>query len=1213
MALLTLVTHRIPTVVVKEIIETSENLIFINDYNGDNNITKIYLNGILMGVTEDQQKFIDEMKLFRKNELLHKDISFTYDRVDNEIKIFCDEGRFTRPLFQVENNKLKITENDGTKWDDLIEKQMIQYVDNSEIEHSVVAMDEKDFEKFNSNFCEISPSMMLGVMASNIPFCDHNQCVVSTENVLMYDGSVKQIKDVKIGDRVITFNPETQKQSITKVVYTITWKTDKEVFKVTTINGRKISTTHDHPYMTNDGWKRLDEFQKDKTLLGISMEPVPVSSYVEEYNVLDSISFTKNCLERGITMKCIEKYLVELDHILPLKSTSEYLPIISRMFGFILTDCHVRNNMKSITLYFGNEYSAELFEKDVEFLGFESKVPIFFENENFGSVFQTTHGVSFTSLFIALGMLNGKKTEQVSLGIPSWIMNGSDMVKREFLGGFQGGDGSKIKNGRNDQIHVQIGSTQKTIANEYIDSMVKMMTDISKLFRELGIVVGDIKCEPSVKYPGKTLVSYFISSSRKNLIKYFDIVNYRYDVYKQSDSGVLVEYMRYLEFEYEKRVELINKIKSYGSLPRNTIAENLEISVKQVYNLGLPKGLLTFKQWAEKIIVKSTTIFLPIYSIEKIDETIVSDISVESENQSFLCGDFFCIHNSPRNIYQCLSPDTTVLMSNGERKEIKNIKVGDEVTTFCPKTMNTSITKVIHQYIRPTENKIYKITTVSGREIIATGNHNFMTSEGWIPVENMDITKTKIGICLQPKHMSNLINERVLILSKNSMIRILSNTNMKSSLIIKHANDLEELGILPLYNDFNKLEIIARIYGFTCTDGSINIYNKKNGGYSPQCQYDFCTEIDGKNFEDDIKYLGIKGCKVSEQFSEYDGSIYHTWTVSHNGCLPSLLISLGISFGKRTETIRNKIPEWIMNGTDIVKREFLSGFQGGDGCQIRWNRLKNRKSYNFVCAMTEQQINPKYKNSLEIFFSQCCDLIKYFGIEAKLSSKKIEENRIQYEYKISDKQENLIKYYDTIGYRYCYYKNLNSGKVIEYLKYKNIIVQEHIELVKNIRNDFDQGLSNRQIADKYNIKIESISDKRKSYINGRTISSPDLFNNNIEDWMDIIEDKSTSIFIPIKSIHEIENQLIADITVESENHSFIAGDNFLSSNSSMGKQAIGQFANSYQVRSDTIVHVLDYPQRPLVSTMPAKFMGFDDMPSGINAIVAIMCYTGFFL
>jgi len=661
LALTTTVTRKIPTVVVKEIIENSDNLIFINDYDGSNDKPHVFLNGILMGITMDPELFIEEMKAYRENGLLDSEVSFTFN--DGDIRIFCDEGRFIRPLLTINEatNRLNITEKeDLSDWDKLVEKQFIQYVDNSEIQNCVVAMDEKDLIKHKNDFFEICPAMMLGVMASSIPYCDHNQCAVSTENVLMYDGSVKQIKDVKIGDRVITFNPETQKQSITKVVYTITWKTDKEVFKVMTINGRKISTTHDHPYMTNDGWKRLDEFKRDKTLLGVSMEPVPVSSYIEDYIVLDSTSFTKNCLERGITMKCIEKYLVEINHILPLKSTSEYLPVISRMFGFILTDGHVRDNMKSITLFFGNEYSAELFEKDVEFLGFESKVPMFFENENFGSVFQTTHGVSFTSLFIALGMLNGKKTEQVSLGIPSWIMNGSNMVKREFLGGFQGGDGSKIKNGRNDQIHIQIGSTQKTIANEYLDSMIKMMTDISKLFRELGIVVGDIKCEPSKKYDGKTLVSYFISSSRKNLIKYFDVVNYRYDVYKQSESGVLVEYMRYLEFEYDKRVELINKIKSYGSLPRNTIAENLKIPVKQLYNLlylkhdniGLPKGLLTFKQWADKIIVKSTTIFLPIYSIEKIDETVVSDISVESDNQSFLCGDFFCIHNSPRNIYQ---------------------------------------------------------------------------------------------------------------------------------------------------------------------------------------------------------------------------------------------------------------------------------------------------------------------------------------------------------------------------------------------------------------------------------------------------------------------------------------------------------------------------------------------------------------------------------
>jgi DNA-directed RNA polymerase II subunit RPB2 len=61
---------------------------------------------------------------------------------------------------------------------------------------------------------------------------------------------------------------------------------------------------------------------------------------------------------------------------------------------------------------------------------------------------------------------------------------------------------------------------------------------------------------------------------------------------------------------------------------------------------------------------------------------------------------------------------------------------------------------------------------------------------------------------------------------------------------------------------------------------------------------------------------------------------------------------------------------------------------------------------------------------------------------------------------------------------------------------------------------------------------------------------------------------------------------------------------------SMGKQALGIHALSYKQRTDTISYVLNHPQKPLVSTKVAEFMGFNEMPSGINAIVAIMCYTG---
>ena len=62
---------------------------------------------------------------------------------------------------------------------------------------------------------------------------------------------------------------------------------------------------------------------------------------------------------------------------------------------------------------------------------------------------------------------------------------------------------------------------------------------------------------------------------------------------------------------------------------------------------------------------------------------------------------------------------------------------------------------------------------------------------------------------------------------------------------------------------------------------------------------------------------------------------------------------------------------------------------------------------------------------------------------------------------------------------------------------------------------------------------------------------------------------------------------------------------------SMGKQAMGIYSLANNLRTDTVVHYLQYPQKPLVKTHASGYMGFNDMPSGINAIVAIGCYTGF--
>lgn len=62
---------------------------------------------------------------------------------------------------------------------------------------------------------------------------------------------------------------------------------------------------------------------------------------------------------------------------------------------------------------------------------------------------------------------------------------------------------------------------------------------------------------------------------------------------------------------------------------------------------------------------------------------------------------------------------------------------------------------------------------------------------------------------------------------------------------------------------------------------------------------------------------------------------------------------------------------------------------------------------------------------------------------------------------------------------------------------------------------------------------------------------------------------------------------------------------------SMMKQAMGIPLTNFSHRTDNMLNVLDYVQKPLVSTVVARSSGMDDMASGINCIVAIACYTGF--
>ncbi len=63
--------------------------------------------------------------------------------------------------------------------------------------------------------------------------------------------------------------------------------------------------------------------------------------------------------------------------------------------------------------------------------------------------------------------------------------------------------------------------------------------------------------------------------------------------------------------------------------------------------------------------------------------------------------------------------------------------------------------------------------------------------------------------------------------------------------------------------------------------------------------------------------------------------------------------------------------------------------------------------------------------------------------------------------------------------------------------------------------------------------------------------------------------------------------------------------------SAMAKQALGLYALNYRYRMDSHSYLLQYPQKPIVQVRTLDLIGYNERPSGQNAVVAIMSYMGY--
>jgi tRNA-splicing ligase RtcB len=506
----------------------------------------------------------------------------------------------------------------------------------------------------------------------------------------------------------------------------------------------------------------------------------------------------------------------------------------------------------------------------------------------------------------------------------------------------------------------------------------------------------------------------------------------------------------------------------------------------------------------------------------------------------------------------CLSGESLILHNLGYHlkiEEFERIWTEEKIGCFDFNSGEFNDTGIVNFLKRKPDNRVLKVTTKSGKNIVATEDHPFYTRDGMVELKNLS---KGIEVAIYP--FEGVPYEEPggeIIIEEKDIRRILLTLEKDSrghglEQIIIH---LKRRGLLPLRYSSPQLPYILKIIGYVFGDGSIHFAKKRGKGQT----WFWGNAEDLESIRRDVASIGYRCSrvysrkrkkKIETSYSVYEFERIDTECKVSSSSFAILLVALGVPLGNKARQ-EYRIPQWLFKAPLWQKRLFLASFFGAE---MTTPKTMTGHGHNFYCPVVSMNKKEEFVENGIVFFREISELLNDFGVTTlKISQRKENVNTFCLRLMLSGRSESMINFFTKVGFEYNRKRSWLANVAVQYLKWKQSVIVERKEMATRVKEkELVKVVSARDIFSGLDSSSVNFRFVERSVYEGKNFEPrvPANFPNFDEFLEKATEglEKSGMVWDEIESIEEVDfDGYVYDFTVAHPHHNFVA-NNFVVSN-----------------------------------------------------------------